>query len=137
MPRSRRQVVGCPYLAASVVDRRDGIKSQDDASDCRFRNRDDSRVDGERLSVRDARVRLHDRLATRRGLRMRSKAVMTKTERAAMESINKHFTFREKTAFLVGYRLAKRKAMEVAQASQATDNWNTVKNVSDQIGVRL
>ena len=32
----------------------------------------------------------------------------TKEEWAAMNSINPHFTFRERTAFLVGYRLAKK-----------------------------
>ena len=33
---------------------------------------------------------------------------MTAEERYAMESINRHFTFRERTAFLCGYRLGKK-----------------------------
>ena len=38
----------------------------------------------------------------------------TKEEWAAMNEINPHFTFRERTAFLVGYRKAKERCARVA-----------------------
>ena len=43
----------------------------------------------------------------------------TKDEWAAMDAINKHFTFRERTAFLVGYRTAEASGREKERAENA------------------
>lgn len=49
----------------------------------------------------------------------------TKKEWDAMNSINPHFTFRERTAFLVGFRLGRADALEAAArvAEAAAEDW--------------
>lgn len=46
--------------------------------------------------------------------------VATKKEWDAMNSINPHFTFRERTAFLVGFRLGRADALEEARGIVGT-----------------